>query len=154
LILARIDKIKLFSAMILLVVAIPVGWGQSTAVEDTLYVSGKAVVFFGLSQSEYLAMTHEQKDAIDEELYDFYHNRGEVSPFLASNAIEAISTARLNIQVQLEGNQSITYFRRDFDRVVGLILTDGRQEPLVLLGPAAVSDLIAQFEEFFGINPP
>jgi hypothetical protein len=154
LILARIDKIKLFSAMILLVVAIPVGWGQSTAVEDTLYVSGKAVVFFGPSQSEYLAMTHEQKDAIDEELYDFYHNRGEVSPFLASNAIEAISTARLNIQVQLEGNQSITYFRRDFDRVLGLILTDGRQEPLVLLGPAAVSDLIAQFEEFFGINPP
>jgi hypothetical protein len=154
LILARIDKIKLFSAMILLVVAIPVGWGQSTAVEDTLYVSGKAVVFFGPSQSEYLAMTHEQKDAIDEELYDFYHNRGEVSPFLASNAIEAISTARLNIQVQLEGNQSITYFRRDFDRVVGLILTDGRQEPLVLLGPAAVSDLIAQFEEYFGINPP
>jgi hypothetical protein len=154
LILARIDKIKLFSAMILLVVAIPVGWGQSTAVEDTLYVSGKAVVFFGLSQSEYLAMTHEQKDAIDEELYDFYHNRGEVSPFLASNAIEAISTARLNIQVQLEGNQSITYFRRDFDRVLGLILTDGRQEPLVLLGPAAVSDLIAQFEEYFGINPP
>jgi hypothetical protein len=140
--------------MILLVVAIPVGWGQSTAVEDTLYVSGKAVVFFGPSQSEYLAMTHEQKDAIDEELYDFYHNRGEVSPFLASNAIEAISTARLNIQVQLEGNQSITYFRRDFDRVVGLILTDGRQEPLVLLGPAAVSDLIAQFEEYFGINPP
>jgi hypothetical protein len=154
LILARIDKIKLFSAMILLVVAIPVGWGQSTAVEDTLYVSGKAVVFFGPSQSEYLAMTHEQKDAIDEELYDFYHNRGEVSPFLASNAIEAISTARLNIQVQLEGNQSITYFRRDFDRVLGLILTDGRQEPLVLLGPAAVSDLIAQFEEYFGINPP
>jgi hypothetical protein len=140
--------------MILLVVAIPVGWGQSTAVEDTLYVSGKAVVFFGPSQSEYLAMTHEQKDAIDEELYDFYHNRGEVSPFLASNAIEAISTARLNIQVQLEGNQSITYFRRDFDRVLGLILTDGRQEPLVLLGPAAVSDLIAQFEEYFGINPP
>jgi hypothetical protein len=147
-------KTKLYSAIFLLVVAIPVGWGQSTAVEDTLYVSGKAVVFFGLSQSEYLAMTHEQKDAIDEELYDFYHNRGEVSPFLASNAIEAISTARLNIQVQLEGNQSITYFRRDFDRVVGLILTDGRQEPLVLLGPAAVSDLIAQFEEFFGINPP
>jgi hypothetical protein len=154
LILARIDKIKLFSAMILLVVAIPVGWGQSTAVEDTLYVSGKAVVFFGLSQSEYLAMTHEQKDAIDEELYDFYHNRGEVSPFLASNAIQEISTARLKIQIQLDGDQSFTFFRKDFDSVVGLILTDGRQEPLVLLGPAAVSDLIAQFEEYFGINPP
>jgi len=137
--------------MILLVVAIPVGWGQSSAVEDTLSVSGKAVVFFGPSQDEYLAMTHEQKDAIDEELYDFYHNRGEVSPFLATNAIQEISTARLNIQVQLEGNQSITYFRRDFDHVVGLILTDGRQEPLILLGTAAVSDLIAQFEEYFGL---
>lgn len=119
--------------------------------EDTVHVSGKAVVFFGPSQSEYLAMTHEQKDAIDEELYDFYHNMGQVKPFLASNRIQDISTARLKIQVQLEGNQSITYFRKDFDRVVGVILTDGRQEPVILLGATAVSDLLAEFEEYFDL---
>ena len=140
--------------MILLIAALPVFSAQAANAEDTLIVSGKAVVFFGPSQVEYLAMSDEQKHAIDEELYDFYHNRGEVSPYLATNDIQEISTARLEIQVQLEDNQSITYYRQDFDRVVGLILTDGRQEPLILLGAIAVPDLKAQFEDYFGINPP
>ena len=141
----------LYSVLILLCFASPVFSEQGAVIEDTFYVSGKAVVFFGPSKSEYLAMTHEQKDAIDEELYDFYHNRGEVRPFLASNAIQEFSTARLKIQIQLADNESITYFRKDFDRVVGVILTDGRQEPRILLGAAAKSDLIALFEEYFDL---
>jgi len=144
-------KTKLYSAIFLLIMAMPVFSVHGANGEDTLYASGKAVIFFGPSPSEYLAMTHEQKDAIDEELYDFYHNRGEVRSFLASNTIQELSTVRLKIQIQLDGNRSITYFREDFDRAVGLILTDGRQEPTILLGAAAVSDLIAQFEEYFGL---
>ena len=139
--------------MILLIVAAPVVSAPAADAEDTQYVSGKAVVFFGPSQAEYLAMSHEQKDAVDEELYDFFHNRGEVSAFLAENSIQQISTGRLKIQIQLDGNKSIAFLRRDFDRVVGLILTDGRQEPLVLLGAVAVSDLLSEFEDYFGINP-
>jgi hypothetical protein len=144
-------KLNILSAVILLFVAAPVISAPAAEPEDTLTVSGKAVVFFGPSQSEYLSMSHEQKDAIDEELYDFYHSRGEVSPFLASNEIQEISTGRLKIQVLLEGSQSITYHRNDFDRVVGMILTDGRQEPLILLGAREVSELIAQFEDFFDL---
>jgi hypothetical protein len=148
------NKLKLFAGMILLGVAAPLISAPAGAAEDTLYVSGKAVVFFGPSQSEYLAMSHEQKDAIDEELYDFFHSRGEVSAFLAENSIQQISTGRLKIQVQLDKNRSIDYSRKDFDRVVGLILTDGRREPLVLLGAVTVPDLLAEFEDYFGINPP
>ena len=144
-------KSKLYSILILLTTVMPVISVQGAAAEDTVYVSGKAVVFFGLSQAEYLAMDDEQKHAIDAELYDFYHNREEVSPFLASNDIQEISTGRPEIQVRLEGNQSITYYRNDFDRAVGLILTDGRQEPVILLGATAVSELIAQFEDFFDL---
>lgn len=147
-------KSKLYSILILLITALPAFSEQAAYAEDTQVVSGKAVVFFGPSQVEYLAMSDEQKHSIDAELYDFYHNRDEVSPFLASNDIQEISTAQLKIQVQLEGNQSITYNRKDFDRVVGLILTDGRQEPLILLGATAAPDLIDQFEEYFDLNPP
>ena len=147
-------KSTLYSVLIFLIAVMPVIAEEEANPEDTLVVSGKAVVFFGPAQVEYLAMSNEQKHAIDAELYDFYHNRGEVSPFLASNDIQEISTARLKIQVRLEGSQSITYYRRDFDRVVGLILTDGRQEPLILLGATAAPDLIAEFEDYFGLNPP
>jgi len=141
----------LYTVLILLILACPVFSAQGANGEDTLYVSGKAVVFFGPSQSQYLAMTHEQKDAIDETLYDFYHNRGEVSRFLSSNAIQVLSTARHKIQIQFDDNQSFTYLREDFDRLVGLILTDGRQEPLILLGATAVSEMITLFEEFFDL---
>ncbi len=137
--------------MILLVVAIPACWGQSAVVEDTLYVSGKAVVFFGPSQSEYLSMTDQEKDAIDEELYDFYHYRGKVLPFLTSHAIQDLPTARLKIQIQLAGNESIIYSRKDFDHVMGLILTDGRQEPEILLGAATKAELISLFKEYFDL---
>ena len=147
----RIDLKTIYAAMILLIMTFPVFSEQGANGEDTLYVVGKAVVFFGPSQAEYLALTHEQKDAIDEELYDFYHNRGKVRPFLASNIIQEFSTVRLIIQIQLDGYQSITYFRKDFDSVVGLILTDGRQEPKIMLGAVNVSDMIALFEEYFGL---
>ena len=140
----------LYSALILLVVAIPVCWGQSAAVEDTLYVRGKAVVFFGPSQSEYLSMTDQEKDAIDEELYDFYHYRGKVLPILVSNAIQEFSTARRTIQIQLGDSKNITYFRKDFGSVMGMILTDGRQAPEISLGAATKAELIFLLEEYFG----
>jgi len=143
---------RIFQGVLILVMsAMPVFSAQGADAEDMLYVSGKAVVFFGPSQAEYLAMTDEQKDAIDEELYEFYHNRGEVSSFLAANGIQEISTGRIKIQVRLEGNQDITYLRRGFDRPVGLIMTDGRQEPIILPGAIAVSDMIAEFEDFFSL---
>lgn len=149
---ARIDMRILYSAMILLVAAIPVCWGQSAAVEDTLYVSGKAVIFFGPSQSDYLSMTDQEKDAIDEELYDFYYYRKKVLPFLASNAIQEFSTARRQIEIQLDDSQNLSYFRMDFGRLMGVIITDGRQAPKILLGAVAKTELIFLLEEYFGLQ--
>ena len=139
--------------MILMVVAIPVCWGQSAAVEDTLYVSGKAVIFFGPSQSDYLSMTDQEKDAIDEELYDFYYYRKKVLPFLAANGIQEFSTARRQIEILLDDGQRIAYFRKDFGRQMGIILTDGRQAPKILLGAVSKTELIFLFEAYFGLYP-
>ena len=98
----------LISAMVLLFVAIPVCWGQSSVDGDTLYVKGKAVVFFGPSQSEYLTMTDQEKDAIDEELYDFYYYRKKVLSFFESIGIQEITTARRQIEIQLDNGESIS----------------------------------------------
>ena len=137
--------------MILLFVAIPVCRGQSSVDGDTLYVRGKAVVFFGPSQSEYLTMTDQEKDVIDEGLYDFYHYRGKVLTFLKLNHIQEFSTGKLKIQVQLNGTENIIYYRKDFDHFVGLIMTDGVHEPKVFLGPVTDADLIRIFEDYFGL---
>ena len=142
----------LYSAMILLFVAIPVCRGQSSVEGDTLYVRGKAVIFFGPSQSEYLTMTDQEKEAIDEQLYDFYYYREKVLPFLASNGIQEFSTARRQIEIQLDNRQRIRYFRKDFGRLMGVILTDGRQTPQIFPGAVSKTELIFLFEKYFDLK--
>ena len=137
---------------ILFLLNIPALTAQTTDIKDTLYVSGKAVVFFGPSQSEYVSMTHAEKDAIDEHLYDFYHYRSKVLTFLKSNEIQDFETARSKIQIQLSGNESIIYTRSDFDDVVGLIMTDGVRDPEVKLGVYNKSELISLFAGYFGLE--
>ena len=141
----------LYLIFVIVIIAAPVG-AQQGAVEDTLVVGGKAVVFFGPSDTEYLAMTGDEKDAIDEELYDFLHHRIKALPFLESNDIQDFLTALPKIQIQLSGTESITYIRRDFDHLFGLIMTDGVNEPVVFLGAATRSELIRMFEEYFGLQ--
>ena len=131
--------------------AAPALAGQAL-VEDTLVVGGKAVVFFGLPTTEYQAMTDKEKDAIDEELYDFLHYRIKVLPFLESNDIPEFLTALPKIQIQLSGSESITFIRNDFDHRFGLIMTDGMNEPEVFLGAATESELIRMFEVYFGLH--
>jgi hypothetical protein len=137
--------------LILFLLATPVRAQQAT-VEDTLVVSGKAVVFFGPSNTEYLAMTHEEKDAIDEELYDFMHYRTKALPYLKSNEIQEFLTARPKIEIQLAGAHSIIFTRRDFDHLFGLIMTDGKNQPEVFLGAANRSELIQMFRAYFGLQ--
>jgi len=141
----------LYTIFLIVLMAAPALAGQAL-VEDTLVVGGKAVVFFGLPTTEYQAMTDKEKDAIDEELYDFLHYRIKVLPFLESNDIPEFLTALPKIQIQLSGSESITFIRNDFDHRFGLIMTDGMNEPEVFLGAATGSELIRMFEEYFGLH--
>ena len=142
---------RLNTIFILILLAAPV-WAQQGTGEDTLVVGGKAVVFFGPSNDEYLAMTHEEKDAIDEELYDFLHYRLKALPFLESNAIKEYLTARPRIQIQRIDSEPITFVRRDFDHLFGLIMTDGKKQPEVFLGAATRSELIQMFQAYFNLQ--
>jgi len=141
----------LYTIFLIVLMAAPALAGQAL-VEDTLVVGGKAVVFFGLPTTEYQAMTDKEKDAIDEELYDFLHYRIKVLPFLESNDIPEFLTALPKIQIQLSGSESITFIRNDFDHRFGLIMTDGMNEPEVFLGAATESELIRMFEVYFGLH--
>jgi len=141
----------LFTIFISILMAAPV-WAGQAAVEDTLVVGGKAVVFFGPAETEYLSMTDQEKDAIDEELYDFLHYRNKVLSFLEANDIQEFLTALPKIQIKLSGSENITYIRSDFDRRFGLIMTDGMNEPEVFLGAATNSELIRMFENYFSLQ--
>ena len=138
--------------LVLLIMGVPAFAGQTETHEDAFRVSGKAVVFFGPSSAEYLSMSDKEKDKIDQLLYDFYHHRGRVLPFLELNAIEGSSTDRAKILIELDDNKSIIYDRKDLGQVVGLIMTDGHQEPKVFLGAPTDSQIIDMCYKYFDLG--
>jgi hypothetical protein len=136
----------------LLIMAVPVLAGQPEASDDTVHVSGKAVVFFGPSQAEYLSMSDQEKKEINRLVYDFYHYRGKVLSFLELNEINEINTARSKISIELDGKKTIIFDRKDFGKVVGLIMTDGHREPKVFLGAATDSQIIDMCYKYFDLG--
>lgn len=136
----------------LLIIAVPGFAGQTETPDDTVHVSGKAVVFFGPSQSEYLSMSDQEKKEIDQLLYDFYHHREKVRAFLELNEINEINTARSKISIELDSKKKIIYERKDFSQVVGLIMTDGYHKPKIFLGAATDSQIIDMCYEYFELG--
>lgn len=90
---------KFATVLILLFLAAPVFAEQGVSIANTVYISGRAVVFFGPSWDEYVALSEKDKDAIDQELYDFTHNRLQVLSYLEANGIQGISTTSENIRI-------------------------------------------------------
>ncbi len=126
--------------------------GQSNIVNDTLQVSGKAVVFFVPSQEEYDSLSDDEKAEINEVLSDFYFHRENVVPYLKSNMIQEFLTDSAKIMIKVNGNKTLTFIKREFNQEVGVIMSDGKKEPKVDLGVATDIDLIFRFREYFGIK--
>ena len=136
----------------LFIMAVPGLAGQTETPDDTVHVSGKAVVFFGPSQAEYLSMSDQEKNEINRLLYDFYHYREQVLSFLELNEINEINTARSKILIELDGNKRLIYNRKDFGKVVGLIMTDGFHTPKIFLGAATDSQIIDMCYQYFKLE--
>jgi len=123
----------------------------STA-DDTLNISGKSVVFFGPTQSEYDALNEDIQSEMNEVLTDFYYYNEKVLPFLNRNKIREFFTDKAIITIQLTGTEIRSFRRQDFKQAVGMIMSDGRQEPKVYLGVATDIDLLKMFEDFFSLE--
>ena len=126
--------------------------GRSSSVDDTLQVSGKAVVFYAPSQKEYDSLSDDAKTEIDEVLSDFYYHRENVVSYLKSNMIQDFLTDSVKIVLKLSGNKSRIFMKKDFDQEIGVIMTDGKKEPKIYPGVATNIELIDMFKEYFGIQ--
>ena len=120
--------------------------------DDTLYVSGNAVVFFGPTQPEYDSLNENRQAEMNEVISDFYHYHSEVTPFLERNGIKDFITAKALITIQLTGTEIRSFRRQNFKHAMGMIMSDGKREPKVYLGVATDFDLIEMFKDFFIID--
>jgi hypothetical protein len=116
---------------------------------DTLKVSGKAVVFFSISQEEYDSIPEDDDSGLDEVLSDFNFYAGEVADTLRSLGFETMITGSRFIQLKLDNGESRTFDRfNNAEHIVGYIFTDGVKEPLVEYGVSTDVDIISSFDAF------
>ncbi len=142
-------KIKLALTILILLV---VGSTSFARAEDkAVEVKGKAVVFFGPTEQEYISLSKNEKNEWSEVLSDFYHYRDKTIPYLESHKIKPIITAMSKITIQV-GSNTRTYARKNFKHIVGYILTDGTNEPKVVEGVGTDIDLINDFSQYFKIK--
>jgi hypothetical protein len=114
-----------------------------------LKVSGKAVVFFSISQQEYDSIPKDDDSGLDEVLSDFNFYAGEVADTLRSLGFETMITGNRFVQLKLDNGESRTFDRfNNTEHIVGYILTDGVKEPLVEYGVSTDLDIISSFDAF------
>ena len=151
-------KTFIFVSLIIIVSFLPscvknktdVQTGQDN-IQDTLEISGKTVVFFSITKSEYDSIVTKAGTAneIDETLSDFSHYSGIVIDSLNKTGINSsISTAHFFKIINSDGKYS--YFSRsDKEQIVGVIIFDGRKEPQYHFGVATDADYFDMIENYF-----
>jgi hypothetical protein len=139
-------------SIIILVIGFAHLFGQQGKDSTKLVVSGKTVVFFAPSQKEYNSLAKDTNSGVDEILSDFYYYKKSLNVFLKENNVNTELTSALSIVVKLSNGKTNKYRRKDFDHIVGMILTDGMHKPKVILGVYTDVDLIPDLKKFFKLK--
>jgi hypothetical protein len=132
-------------------------WGsfqvnQTQSPRSALQVTGLKVVFFGPTQAERDSIIRADGLEAAQVLDDYDYVAGKSASFLKGRGIVVDFTTSLAVLVKM-GDQSIRIFeRKKMADYVGVILTDGLQEPRLLLGVASDEELIDEFKEFFRLK--
>jgi len=148
----EMKRIQSYSISILFLLGTSVSSSVLAKQDDdsaSLKVSGKAVVFFGPSKKEYDLLPDDEKAEMDEVLSDFYFYSDKLMTYLKRHRIYSIMTSVKTIEIRLDNGSKTSYKRKDFDHAVGIIMTDGKQKPNVILGVDTDEDLLPELEKYF-----
>ena len=115
-------------------------------------ISGKTVIFFSMTQSEYDSKDEKEQSELAETLSDFDHYRGKIQNFLKENKIQSYLTT--NSKIILKQTDNLTsYNRKQLDHVVGFIMADQSKKPKVILGVMTDVGLKDVISKYFSIQP-
>ncbi len=126
-----------------------VGAGQTRPAPATCVVTGPAVVFYSPTAAERDSII--RADGLDQaELFDdFDYSAGKAAAFLKGRNIPLKLTSVPIIVVQYGQKKSRTLERAKAPDIIGIILTDGAQEPRLIPGLVTDEELITEVEVFF-----
>jgi hypothetical protein len=115
-------------------------------------VTGMKVVFFGPTQAEQDSIVRTEGLETAKLFDDFDYYAGKVSAFLKLRGITVEHTTSPLILVALENRKIRQIDRRTSPNALGMILTDGVQEPRIVPPEFTDEELIAECREFFRLR--
>jgi hypothetical protein len=122
---------------------------QMQAPQSTLQISDRSVVFFGPTQAERDSIIRAEGLDVAQVFDDFDYYAGKSASYLKGRGISVEFTTSQVVLVKIGDRTVRIYERKKMADVVGLILTDGVQEPQLLFGVATDAELVPQFNDFF-----
>ena len=119
-----------------------------------IVVTGPIVVFFGPTKSEGDSITQSEGLDIANMLDDFDLASGRTSVYLSRKKIPYRFTTSPTMYVKLSSGKVRRFDRKAIPDLVGMILSDGQQEPRLVSGSAGEQALVSQINDFFRIPGP
>ena len=115
-------------------------------------VTGPKVLFFEPTQVERDSIIRVDGMEMAQLFDDFDYNAARASGFVKARGIPVQVTSNPELMVRLETGVIRKFERKFFADVVGVLLTDGVQEPRLLPGMLTEEELIAEFTSFFRLQ--
>ena len=115
-------------------------------------IAGVRIVLFGPSRAERDSIARGEGFEIDDVLDEFALASGRAAVYAATLKIPVICTESPRILVRLDGGRVRPFDRKSFSGLVGMILTDGVQEPRLVPGGGSGRELIGAINEYFHIH--
>jgi hypothetical protein len=143
----------MFTVMLaVLRVLIPAQVSPQPVEAKSLEVSGVRIILFGPTRAERDSIAQGEGFEIDDVLDEFALASGKVAVYAATLKIPVVTTESTQIHVRLDRGRVRPFDRKGFSGLVGMILTDGIQEPRLVPGGGSGRELITAIQEFFHIH--
>jgi hypothetical protein len=138
--------------LVMLRVLIPSQVAPPPTEAKPLDISGVRIILFGPTRAERDSIAQGEGFEIDDVLDEFALASGKVAVYASTLKIPVETTESPQIHVRLKGGRVRPFDRKAFSGVVGMILTDGVQEPRLVPGGGSGRELITAIQEFFHIH--
>ena len=128
--------------------------GQEKNDVSATALQGPGVVFFGPTKAEGDSIARAEGMDIADMLDEFDLASGKTAVYLGSKKIPYQFTTKRSILVKVSSGKVWRFDRKAIPDLVGMILSDGVQEPRSVSGSGEANALIHQVNDFFRIPEP
>ena len=129
---------------------------EKEEVDELYIVEDKAVIFFVLSKSELEKLTRELGSSYRYETDYLFNNFTRQSKsfnrLLSKHNIKSKLISNKKILIKLKNGQTVSFNRIREDQIMGEIISDGVQDPIIEFGMFSNKELIAIVEKYFQIE--